>query len=293
MNKLGRFLLGLSLMAACAWVAPAQETSPSTSSIPKILQITREYTKPGKSGAIHDKTESAFVQAMTRAKWPTHYLGMTSMSGKSRALFFTEYASYDAWEKDNLAVMHNPTLSSELDRAGMADGELLDEIDQGVFVYDEDLSLHAMADISHMRYMEISSYHVRPGHTDEWEELVKMVKAAYEKGVPGAHWGMFRLAYGGDGGTYIVLTARKSLAELDRGPDEEKAFAAAMGEDGLKKLDALVATSIESSQHQLFAFNPHMSYVADDWIKSDPDFWKVKTAAPAAKKAAETEKAKP
>jgi len=24
----------------------------------------------------------------------------------------------------------------------------------------------------------------------------------------------------------------------------------------------------------LFAFNPHMSYVADEWIKADPDFWK-------------------
>jgi len=67
-----------------------------------------------------------------------------------------------------------------------------------------------------------------------------------------------------------------------------------MGEDGMKKLGELVAASVESSQHQLFAFNPHMSYVADEWIKADPDFWKPKAAAaPAAKPATEEKKAQP
>ncbi len=37
---------------------------------PKILVAGREYTKPGKSGTLHEKTESAFVQAMMQAKWP-------------------------------------------------------------------------------------------------------------------------------------------------------------------------------------------------------------------------------
>ena len=73
-------------------------------SIPKVLQITREYTKPGKAGLIHEQKESVFVQAMARAKWPTYYLGMTSLSGKQRALFLTQYASFEAWEKDTAAV---------------------------------------------------------------------------------------------------------------------------------------------------------------------------------------------
>jgi hypothetical protein len=58
---------------------------------------------------------------------------------------------------------------------------------------------------------------------------------------------------------------------------------AAMGEDGMKKLEELSAASIESSETNLFAFNPKMSYVSDDWVKADPDFWKPKpAAAPAA-----------
>ncbi|MGA8103069.1 MAG: hypothetical protein WB869_12995 [Candidatus Acidiferrales bacterium] len=274
MNKLSRSLLGLSLVLTFGCITAAQQNSQGNQSTPKVLQITREYTKPGKAGMAHDMTESAFVQAMARAKWPTHYVGMTSLSGKERALFLTSYDSFEAWEKDNSATRKDTALSAALDRASVADGELLDSVDESVFVFHDELSLRTMTDLSHMRYLQVSVYHVRPGHDSEWNELVKMVKVAYEKAVPDAHWGTYEQIYGGDGGTYIVLIARKTLAEVDRGPLEDKQFAAAMGEDGMKKLDELVSASIESSQHQLFTFNPHMSYVADEWIKADPDFWK-------------------
>jgi hypothetical protein len=274
MNKLSRFLLGLSLVLACCCITAAQEKS-QANSIPKVLQITREYTKPGRAGNVHEAAESAFVQAATRAKWPTHYLAMTSLSGKQRALFLTSYASLEAWEKDTAAVAKNPTLSAALEAASVADGEQLDSIDQGVFVFNEEMSLRPVADLSQMRFMELSIYRVRPGHEREWSEAVKMVKAAYEKGVPGSHWGVFNQVYGGEGGSYLVLTSRKTLAEVDHGFQvEDKQFEAAIGADGMKKLDELIAASVESSLHQLFSFNPHMSYVADEWIKADPDFWK-------------------
>jgi len=275
MNKLSRFLLGLSLVLACCCVTAAQEKSQANQSIPKVLQITREFTKPGKAGIVHDAVESAFVQAMNRAKWPTRYLAMTSLSGKQRTLFFTSYPSLEAWEKDTAAIQKNSTLSAALEAASVADGAQLDSIDQGVFVFNDEMSLRPVADLSQMRFMEISVYHVRPGHEREWSEAVKMVKAAYEKGVPGSHWGVFNQVYGGEGGSYLVLTSRKTLAEVDHGFQvEDKQFEAAIGADGLKKLDELIAASVESSQHQLFSFNPHMSYVADEWIKADPDFWK-------------------
>jgi len=290
MNGVSRCLLGVSLVAALGTTAAAQGNPPP----PKIIVISREYVKPGKAGMAHEKTESLFVQAMSRAKWPTHYLGMTSLSGKQRALFLSQYASFDAWEKDSLAMEKNPALSAAMDHASVVDGELLDSMDQGVFVYHEEMSLRPMADISHMRYLDISAYQVRPGHTGEWNELVKLVKAAYETGVPSAHWGMYQLRYGGEGGYYIVLTARKSLAELDQAPMLDQQFAAAMGEAGMKRLNELVASAVETSQHQLFAFSAEMSYVEESWIKAEPAFWKPKrAAAPAAKSATEAKKAKP
>jgi hypothetical protein len=294
MNKLSRSLLAVSLVVACGCIAAAQENSQGNASIPKVLQIMCEYTKPGKSGMAHEKTESAIVQAMTRAKWPTHYLGMTSLSGKDRALFLTSYASFEDWEKDNAATEKNTALSAALDRAAMADGELLDSEDQGVFVFRDEMSLRPMADLSQMRYLEISVYHVRPGHTREWTELIKTVKAGYVRAVPDAHWGMFEQVYGGNGGTFLVLTARRTLADLDRRFQEDKQFEQAIGVDDMKALNELVGATVESSSHQLFSFNPRMSYVSDEWIKADPDFWKPKTVmASGAKPAAEEKKGKP
>jgi hypothetical protein len=207
-----------------------------------------------------------------------------SLSGRDVALgqatrlvphFLTSYASLEAWEKDGAAVEKNPTLSAAVEAAGVADGAELESVDQGVFVFNEEMSLRPMADLSQMRFMEVSIYHVRPGHERKWSEAVKMAKSAYEKGVPTSHWGVFNQVYGGEGGSYLVLTVRKTLAEVDRGFQvENKQFEAAIGVDGMKKLDELIAASVESSQHQLFAFNPHMSYVVEDWIKADPDFWK-------------------
>jgi len=290
MNNVVRCVaIGTAALSLTAFQARSQ----GSVSIPKVLQITREFTKPGKAGMIHDQKESAFVEAMAKAKWPTHYLGMTSLSGKQRALFLTPYASFEAWQKDNEAVAKNSALSSALDRAGMADGDLLESMDQGVFLFREELSLHPKSDLSPMRFIEAFVVHVRPGHGSDWSEIVKMVIAGYEKATPDAHWGCFEEAYGGDGGTYLFLTGRKSLAELDRGDEDNKKFAAAMGKDGLKKLDELWGSAVESSQQQLFAVNPRMSYVADEWIKADPDFWKPKTAPAAAKPSAEDKKSKP
>ena len=82
-----------------------------------VLVIEREWLKTGKTDSMHQKTESAFVNAMTAAKWPTHYFAAASMSGKPRVLFFVGYPSFEAWEKDNHAVAKNATLSAAWDRA--------------------------------------------------------------------------------------------------------------------------------------------------------------------------------
>ena len=270
MKKFAGLLLGSYLVFGGLGVAAQDMTSP-----PKVLSIYREFVKPGKSGMPHEKAESAFVQAMTRAKWPTHYLTVTSLSGKPRALFLTRYDSFEAWEKDALATQKNEALSAALDRAAVADGDLLSDADASALLYKEEYSLRPQVDIPHMRYFEISLYRVRPGHDADWDSIVKMVMAAYEK-IPDAHWATYRAVYGQEGNTYVVFTPMKSAAEIDKGFTEDKQFMSAMGEEGMKKFSELLAGAIESSQHNLFAFSPKMSYPPDEWIKADPEFWKPK-----------------
>jgi hypothetical protein len=267
-------LLGTCLLAGCA-VAVAQE--PSAMEPPKVLSVTREYTKPGRNGTPHEKTESGFVQAMARAKWPTHYLAVESVTGKARALFFTAYDSFEAWEKDVLAVQKNAALSAALDRANLADGDLLASTDQAALMLRPELSLRESVDIAHMRYFEISRIHIRPGHDKDFESLAKLYQKGCEK-LPDCHWAMYQAVYGLEDGTYIIFNPMKSAAEIDHTIGNMKGFSDALGEDGMKKLDELTARTIESSETNLFVFNPRMSYVSEDWIKADPDFWKPKAS---------------
>ena len=214
MKRITGSLLGITLLFGVQGVAAAQEASPP----PKVLTIIREFVKPGKAGMAHERSESAFVQAFTRAKWPTHYLAIDSLSGKSRALYLTGYDSFEAWEKDAGAVQKDSALSSALDRASAADGDLLSEIDAATLRYNEEYSLHAASvDIAHMRCFEISVFHIRPGHHKEWDEGVRMVNAAYTKALPDIQWADV-CVYGMPQGTYIFFTPMKSAAEIGGAP---------------------------------------------------------------------------
>jgi hypothetical protein len=283
MRQMTGVVLATCLIAGCASVA-AQEQSEGTMP-PKVLSVTREWTKPGKSGTSHEKTESAFVQAMTRAKWPTHYLAVDSVSGKPRSLFFTPYDSFEAWEKDVKATEKNAAFLAELDRANLADGEMLSAVDQSVLMFREELSLRPKVDIPHTRYFEITRYQVKQGHDKDWEALVKMYQSGFEK-ISDAHWAMYQVVYGQEDGTYIVFNPVKSADEIDRGFGNWPKFIAAMGQDGMKKLAELTAATVDSDESNLFIFNPRMSYVSEDWIKADPEFWKPKPAAAAPAKPA-------
>src|SRR5271166_2386290 len=268
-------VLGMSEIAVC-------QDSPTMGHMPpKVLVITREFTKPGKSGTLHEKTESAFVKAMMQAKWPTRYIAVESLSGKNRALFLTGYDSFAAWEKDTLATQKNAALSSALDKAWAADGELLSETDGGVFMFREEYSLHPEVDIAHTRYFEISRFQVKQGHDKDWDDIVKLVTAAYKK-IPDSHWAAYSSVYGNTDTTYIIFNPMKSLAEVDKNWAANKDFETAMGEEGMKKLSDLSAAAIDSSITNLFAINPRMSYATDDWVKADPDFWKAKAPMGAA-----------
>ena len=143
MKKLIGLSLGMCLLSTCSGLVLAQVVNADgTNPPPKVLVIQREFVKPGKTGMVHDRSESAFVRAMVEAKSQSYYFGMTSLSGQSRALFFVPYDSFEAWEKDNQSIEHNATLAAALDHAAAADGDLLSSYDSSVWTFNPEQSLN-------------------------------------------------------------------------------------------------------------------------------------------------------
>ena len=276
-------LLGVCLSIGTATVALAQNNA-GMNMPPKILVINREVLKPGKSGNPHQRTESAFVRAMAAAKDTTYYLGMDALSGASRSLFFTGYDSFADWEKEALSQQKNAALSAALDRAEVADGDLLQSYETSMFVLRDDYSLNPGTELAHDRYFEIGVFHVKPGHEEDWSTIMGLVKGAYAK-VPGVQWAMYQRAYGGLENYFIYITPLKSATEIDTNFANGPKFVEAMGKDGMKKLSDLMAESVDQDESNLFALNPAISYVGPDMIKADPTFWKPAPAGEPKKKA--------
>jgi hypothetical protein len=269
------FPLLLILVGSAPLTISAQESGVVPN--PKLLVIQREYTKPGKDGASHEKTEGAYIHALAASKASARYYAVTSLSGPPRALFLSGYPSFAALEAEHKSEDKNAALSAALDRANVADGDLLSGMDESVWLQRDDLSLNPGLRAG-ARYLEISQFFVRPGHVREWEELVKVVIAGYKKGVPDAHWAAYEEAYGTPGGGYLVITSLRSAAEIDSEFADGKQFEEAMGESDMKKMEELEAACVESRVTNLFLIAPKLSYPPESLIQADPDFWKPKAA---------------
>lgn len=290
LHSIRRAMLGSAFLftaCACPLTMHAQSSVPTYGGA-KYLMIQREFTKPGRDGSAHQTTEAAYMRAAAAGKAPFHYTALVSMTGRNRALFLSAYPTMEAVEAEHKQM--GAALQTSLDKAMGNDGDLLSEQDASVWVVDPDLSQNTNGPRVGSRYMVVRQYVVKPGHTAEWEQLVKMVKDGYAKADVGAHWSAYRMVFGGtDGPTYLILTSMKSMSELDGMFDGDPKFAEAVGPDGLKKLDELEAACVQSSMSNFFLIDPKMSIPTDDMVKAEPDFWRAKPmAAGTAKKSTMT-----
>ncbi len=264
----------LPLAASLSTALQAQDDGP-----PKVLVIQREFLKPGKGGMLHDRSEGAFVRAYSAGEPNLHYFAMDALSGPTRSLFLSSYDSFADWQKSQAAVSANKAKAAAVDHATLMDGDLLSGYDSITMVLRPDLSMNK-GHIKGTRFFEISTFIVKPGHRHEFTELAHLYADTYRKVAPETHWDCFEVRYGSPapgfpaGATFVVINTMESLSETDAGIQSSEKFVAALGEDGLKKVEELTAASIETTMTNLFQINPRMSNPTAEWIKRDPDFWK-------------------
>src|ERR1700678_692418 len=272
-----RPMAALPLVAALACsistLLVAQDILPTA----KLLVISREYTKPGKDGAPHQAVEGAYPKALAAGKVPNHYLAAVSLSGPPRVLFFHGYDSYAEWAKWSIGATTDPAIAATLARTTPAGCGLLPSKDYTVWAKRDDLSIDPGFRVG-SRVEVIIQYLVRPGHGQEFEDLVKLYTDGY-KGVSGMHWGTYEEIYGPPGNAFLVIITHKSAAELDAEDDNDKKFVENLGPEGLKKLALLEASCLESKQTDLFSIDPKMSYPTERMLKADPEFWKPSQTA--------------
>jgi hypothetical protein len=272
------------LLLVAAMLVPLAAFAQQHMGPPPLLQIIREDVKPGK-GIAHEKYETSWTQAFVHAKYTTPGIGMTAVTGPNEAWFISGFADLAAFEADQKKLYTDPATKAVMQQYAPGDADYISGTRTILARYREDLSYNAgNINIGEMRYFQVTTVRIRPGHMNEFEEFSKVLNAARDKAnAKNLHIAVFQAISGAPSGTLYICRPSKTMAELVPNPDVAKA----LGDEGNAKLDDLSGKSVIVSEAAIFAFSPGMSIPSPDMVAADSAFWKPKPAAATASKGGE------
>jgi len=261
-------IAGLTLNAVPA--AVAQEAG-AVKGPSKYLFISNVDLKPNQAGPFA-KAQGAEVQALRAAKAPGRYIGMWAITGADHVLFLEGFDSFADMQKEHEALYGIPAAVAAITAGDAGQTASTAKDVSSIYSYEKDLSYNADIDLSKMRFMRTILFHVRQGHDEEFRNLAKLYVKAYQTAIPEARWAIFQKMYGiGSDNTYVLITPMESLAVVDAMHADNGKFVGAVGKEQLDALNKGMDDAVESSESDIFAFDPQLSYVPDSWLTSD--FW--------------------
>jgi hypothetical protein len=133
-------------------------------------------------------------------------------------------------------------------------------------------------DIAEARYMVMTTFRIKPGHEDEyWEMVKKHVFPARDKAGIKASYAIYQSVGGVPNGTYFQFRPLRTLAELDeRAPIATRN---AMSSDTKSEVDKVTDRTMLMSETMIYRINPRISLVAPAMAardKSPTPFWNPK-----------------
>ena len=262
----------LALVASVSATAFAQ--APPTTQ-PQFLNIFREQLKPAR-GAEHAQWEAGWPAAAEKAKSPYSYLALASMTGPQEVWYVFSYPSQAAFGHATAWEEAQPGLTAEYDRLAKTDSEFLSEATALQAVAVPELSHGAFPDIGKMRFWEISTFRIRPGHDAEWVAATMAYKAAAARSAPNASWRTYRVVAGAPEGTFLIFSSVASFGDFDKMMAEGEATMKGMTAEEGATLGKFMKESVISMASNRYRLDPKQSYVDAATKLKDLAFWTPK-----------------
>jgi hypothetical protein len=134
--------------------------------------------------------------------------------------------------------------------------------------------------IGESRLLRTTAVHIRPGHIDDFEALLKDVKEAGEKNPNTQPVLVSQVIEGAKGTTFYVSTLRSSMGGFDHNPTIREI----LGDEGYKKFQQVNADAVEIAESTLYRFSPELSNPPEEIAQVASDFWHPKAVMAAASK---------
>ena len=263
-------LLPLLTLTSTRIGALAAQASPTTQ--PAYLTIVREEVKLGR-GAEHTRIEAGWPAAFAKAKSPSSYLALASLTGQDEVWFTIPFASNAAVAEEFKRQDADPVLSAELARLARADAEVLTGHTVVQAVARPDLTIGAFPDVAKQRFWQITTFRVKPGHRPDFEAAAKAYGAAAQRAEPKTSYRVYELIAGAPGPTFFIFSSVESYGQFDdlraAGDKTAQGFTA----EERATLQKFSAEGLLSSETNRFRLDPAMSYVSPETRAQDPAFW--------------------
>ena len=275
-----RITLGLTVLALVAGSTATALAQSLPTSQPKFLHVVREQVKLGRS-AEHSRWEAGWPAAFEKAKSPDTYIALESVTGPAEVWYVIPFSSHAAYGESMAKQDADSVLSAELERLSRGDAEFVSEVSSMDAVARPDLSYGAFPDLAKMRFWEITTFRVKPGHGDDFAAAAKAWASASARSAPGTSWRTYEVLAGAPGGTYLVFSSYGAFADFDKAvADGDATFKGLTFEErsALQKYETEAALNTVTNRFRLDA---RQSYVPAEVRQKDPAFWMPKAAAKA------------
>jgi hypothetical protein len=134
--------------------------------------------------------------------------------------------------------------------------------------------------VGESRVLRTIAVHVRPGHLNDFEALLKDINAHADRNPDTRPVLVSQVVEGGQGDTYYISFLRSSLGGMDKEPTLKDI----LGEEGLAKFAKGIAETATGSQSAIYRFRPDMSYPPQEVSDVAADYWQPKPAMAAVAK---------
>ena len=275
-----RITLGLTVSALVAGSTATTLAQGMPTSQPKFLHVVREQVKLGRTFE-HSRWEAGWPAAFEKAKSPDTYIALESVTGPAEVWYVIPFSTHAAYGESMAKQDADPVLSAELERLSRGDAEFVSEATAMDAQARPELSYGSFPDLAKMRFWEITTFRVKPGHGDDFAAIAKAWAAASARTAPGTSWRTYEVMAGAPSGTYLVFSSYGAFADFDKAAaDGDATFKGLTFEErsALQKYDAEAALNSVTNR---FRLDPRQSYVPAETRQKDPAFWTPKAAAKA------------
>ncbi len=281
--------MAIAVAGLTAGVVNAQEPPSAPSGPAQVLVTVREMLKPGDEAA-HARLEAEYAAVLNSGNGSEYYLGMGAISGKQQVMFLSGYSSLE--EMANVHDYNDTILGDKLSQIDSEHSATLTGQNTAIWRLRPDLSNPDTVNLGKMRFMELTEIHVKLGHSPEFADIVKQIRAGWMKTDPDFHYLLYQQTFGNSADDcYLVVIAVKSLADLDKHHSMMAKYQQGLGEDVYKHMLDFESSNYDGTVSNLFVFTPSMSRLPESWIKDDLAFWEPKPATEVpAKKGATSQK---